>query len=346
MGVLYIPGSQPGAGKTALSISLACSLSEQGKQVALFKPLTIIPERGHPYTDADMPFYSQTLPSQPIVPGEWPLAITTQEFLADADSIILKVKEETRRLLKDQDTVIVEGLDDLDPASETARTSAKLAQALNARVIPTIRHQPDLTYQEVFKSRELFGDQLSGVVINGVLRFTEHQLRNQIAPQIESQGVPVLGIFPEDRALLAVSVKDIAEHLQGEIAYQPEKANDLVEYFMVGGWIMDSGVHVFSRRDRKAVIARHDRPDIQMAALETDPVCLVLTGGGRPIEYVEYELKEREIPVILVKQDTLTAMSDLDTISARASIHHIQKIERFREMIKHRFNFNALFSSS
>ena len=41
MSVLYVASNQPRAGKTAVSVTLARKLSQDGKQVALFKPVDI-----------------------------------------------------------------------------------------------------------------------------------------------------------------------------------------------------------------------------------------------------------------------------------------------------------------
>ena len=103
---------------------------------------------------------------------------------------------------------------------------------------------------------------------------------------------------------------------------------------------MDTGKHVFSKRNQKAVIMRYDRPDLQMAALATNPICIILTGGDEPIEYVRNEINSRGIPAILVAHNTLETMSKLDTIASQASIYNPQKIESFSAMLSDNFDFD------
>ena len=56
--------------------------------------------------------------------------------------------------------------------------------------------------------------------------------------------------------------------------------------------------------ENKAVIVRGDRPDLQMAALNTSTACIVLTKGVEPIEYVRYEAEQEEVSLIVVETDT------------------------------------------
>ena len=73
------------------------------------------------------------------------------------------------------------------------------------------------------------------------------------------------------------SVGELAKHLGGEIVNCPERSEELVENLMLGALSVDSGLDYFRRKTNKAVIARGDRPDLQMAALETSTKCLILS---------------------------------------------------------------------
>ena len=133
--------------------------------------------------------------------------------------------------------------------------------------------------------------------------------------------------------MLAPTVRDLAEHLDGEFLLFPELGDSLVEYVMTGGWFLDQGVHVFSRRDHKAVVVRGDRPDLQMAALETSTVCLVLTGGINPIQYVTYHAEQEEVPLVQVPHSTLETLQRLHTVDQRVSVRHTAKVARYADLM-------------
>ena len=138
---------------------------------------------------------------------------------------------------------------------------------------------------------------VAGIVLNGLTTYMGTQARSELIPELERQGIRVLGELPEDRRLLGVTVGELAQHLEGRFLVWEEGADNLVEHLMIGGLILDSGTAYFEQRENKAVVVRGDRPDIQMAALATPTSCLLLTGGKEPIEYVLYEAEQVEVPI-------------------------------------------------
>ncbi len=121
-----------------------------------------------------------------------------------------------------------------------------------------------------------------------------------MGPTAEGQPRPIL------------SVGGLAKHLEGEILNCPERSEELIESLMVGALSVDSGLDYFGRRTNKAVITRGDRPDIQLAALETSTKCLVLTGNVVPMAIVLNRAKEKGVPIIVVKQDTISTLKRLE----------------------------------
>jgi BioD-like phosphotransacetylase family protein len=142
-----------------------------------------------------------------------------------------------------------------------------------------------------------------------------------------------LGVIPEDRTLLSVSVGRLATHLGGRYLIGEELPDRLVEHFLVGINGMDAAGEYYGLRDRKAVIVPGDRPDIQMAVLQTPTACLLLTRGIEPIEYVTTEAELEEVPIVLVESDTHATMAALNTIQESARFDHPAKLERYSELL-------------
>ena len=328
MSVLYIAGTEQGAGATALAAATARCLAEQGRSVALVKPLRLVDDDTQPGPDPDAEFYTKAAPGSASPNGQ-PLMATAAQ-LAEDPGLIRKAAATVAGLDGDGKTIIVEGLA-VDGGAADA--SAALAGALGARVIVAAAYQPSMTGQELRQACDRFGESLAGVVLNRVYRHRAHDAAARLGPAIEAEGVRVLGAVPEDRRMLAPSVRDLAEHLDGEFLLFPERGDSLVEYVMTGGWFLDQGVHVFSRRENKAVVVRGDRPDLQMAALETSTVCLVLTGGINPIQYVTYHAEQEETPVIQVPHSTLETLQRLHTVEQRVSVRHETKVARYADLM-------------
>ena len=320
MAVVYIASDVPGAGKTAFCASLARLLLRRGKRVAVVKL------QDSQSRDADI--YEKLL-------GQDGAAVSLAR--PDAESAV----EAIEKAGQDSDFVLMEGLSGLDNGP-----SADVAKAVGARTIVIVRYTHQLKATDLLPARELFGEGLLGVVVNGRTRYRGTYVSQSLAPSMESEGVSVLGVIPEDRRLLGVSVGQITEHLNGRyLGYIENGMQDyLVEHFLIGGLILDWGVNYFNTRDHKAVISRGERPDIQMAALETSTSCLVATGGREPLEYVMYEAEQEEVPVVVVDTDTLSTARSLDTIVEKAQFDHPLKLERFGELIEANLQIDQIAS--
>ena len=96
---------------------------------------------------------------------------------------------------------------------------------------------------------------------------------------------------------------------------------------------MDKAVDYFDRINNKAVITRADRPDIQMASLESQTECLILTGGNDPIEYVQHEAEKNGVVVLKVNYDTNQTVSHLEDIIESSNTLHREKIDEFVQEI-------------
>ena len=154
----------------------------------------------------------------------------------------------------------------------------------------------------------------------------------------------MLGLIPEDRCLLGVSVSQIAAHLNGKFISEEVEEDSLVEYLMVGGLSLDPGEYYYGIHDKRAAIVRGDRPDLQMSALGAPgfTACLVATGGIVPIEYVRYEAEQEETPIILVESDTLDTMARLDTLLDISSFNHPDKLKRCVELVEEHVDIEGL----
>ena len=340
--ILYIAGSYHGVGKTAFSAALAERLTRGGRSVALAKPTSIVDaEVNDQAVDLDTKFYQQILPNNPVPPA-WPIPLVISD-LSRCEEVARQVVDLVRSL--DSEIVIVEGLDGLTPDSPVATLAMRIVQSLDAFVLALTGCPPSVnSLDELTGATRIFGPSLAGLVINGVPQHRMHEVTAQMVPNLLEQGTSVLGNIPEDRRMLAPTVQDLMEHLEGEYYSSQEQGEELVEYLMVGGWFLDAGNYVFSRRVQKAVLVNAERPDLQMAALDTSTVCLVLTGGQNPIQYVAHHAELMGVPIILVQRPTLEAMGILDTVSERITVHNQRKVTRFGELLNQHCDMEALYA--
>jgi BioD-like phosphotransacetylase family protein len=324
---IYIAGTSSGAGTTAVATGLATLLATNGTSVTLSKALCIGASAS---LDADAAFH-QTLFPDNAAPAGLPVSVDGVPDAAALGGITATLKGAKFP----SGLTIVEGVSGNVPDDERYRIDATLAESLDARVILV----SSATSASPIKAAQAFGARLIGTVINRVPDHAMHQAAMALAASFQEQGVTVLGLIPETRIMLSLTVGEIAEHLGAELLngtalISPEsQLGELVEHFMLGGLFLDQGVYVFGRRENKAVIVRGDRPDLQMAALDTSTACLILTNRKTPVQYIAHHAGLRQTPMLATSAPTLEIMEKLCSIGDRGSVHSPHKAQCFAELL-------------
>ena len=327
MAVLLVASDRPGAGKTSAALALAALSNRSGRAARAYKPFTTADDDGDSDTLAQL--------ANPGIEG-WPKPAgedgpTTDDLSALASELSSGDNSESLNILE-------------VPSEIGAAGAARIADALNARALVVAQARRGLRGADLSEWSEALGDRLAGVLVNGSTRYMSTEASERIGPSFDEAGTALIGMIPEDRALLSVSVDQIRAGLGGRYAVDEGDVNGPVEHFQVGCMSLDPGELRFGLYDRNAVVVRGDRPDIQMSALNASVSCLVLTGGIDPIEYISYEAQEEETPVMVVEPDTLTTMSLLNDVTTSARIDTAAKVARFGELLEAHADLERVWS--
>jgi BioD-like phosphotransacetylase family protein len=309
LGVLYIISAEQAAGKTAICAGLAINLLNQGKTVGYLKPQAARDSSG------DIAFMRQVLGTADIV---------------NAPDVI-----------KGRDVVLVESM--IGPNVSDAKNTIGAAKEMKARVIAVEAYTgQDPKWVDMYK---WFAESLLGVVLNKVPVSQLKSVKEEAAAKLSAAGVKLLGVIPENRALMTITVGELADVIKGKILNSPEKSGELVENYMLGAMVVGSGVDYFGRKSAKAAIIHQDRADMQMAALETPTACLVLSGSpdtSGPIDTVFQKAESRGIPVIATGAGTAEIIAGIEEALLRARLHQEQKLAGLAELVKLNLDIKAV----
>jgi len=326
LAALYITSPQAGAGKTLLCAGLGKHLKGKSKKVGFFKPLVAAIKTKT--ADSDTAFIKRVLSLKepvedlcPIIGGEGKLAG--------------KVKQAYAKVARDKDIVIIEGVWRQRPGGEPVESSYEVAKALEAKVIVVEAYSPDLFKTKLADKYQGFGEHLLGVVINKV-PMSQMEAAREL-------GGGVLGVIPEDRMLLSLTIAELAELIEGKIVNDAGKSAELVENYMLGALGVDSGLDYFGRKVNKAVVVRGERPDMQLAALETSTRCLVISGDGSPIYDVRHSAEDKAIPIIVTDEDTAFVMDSVEQALGTTKFNQEKKMPRLAEIMEQQLDFQALY---
>jgi BioD-like phosphotransacetylase family protein len=269
-------------------------------------------------------------------------------YLETSDAAFMKqipglaVGTNAGELVKKNDIILVERGLGPDRGDALSRETYAAARKMKAKVIAVEAYsgQPS-RFTDVYRG---FGGDLLGVIVNKVPESLLKQEHEAAGSRFKAAGMKVLGVVPENRLLLAITVGQLAESIGGKMLNQTEKAGELVENFMLGAMIVDSGLGYFGRKSRKAAIIHQDRPDMQLAALETATACLVLSGGGEatPVYNVMYKAENRGIPVITTGTPVNDIVAIIEDTILKTRLNQVKKLTRLAEVVKQNLNIKAL----
>ncbi len=319
MGILQFTSIVPKSGKTSIAAALALSLTKAGKTPGYYKPVAGT-------GDADAAFIlSDVVGATGAAEGPAPLGAIAGSVLSDDQA--RRLKEATAGLESAHGVVLLEG------PSGNPGLAASISAATGCKTVLVVKPSGAADAGDILQAAESLGECLTGVIANGVPKHRLSGLRNVLYPALESRGVPLLGVIPELRAMHAPTVDQLADTLGASWVQEPEDAGVLLERFLIGGNIMDSGEEYYGRYPSQAVITRSQRTDIQLACLLHGTKCLVLTEGGEPAGYIKAEAMQRGVPVMVVESNTMETADALGSLLSSPSTLTVARVSAFAESL-------------
>ena len=86
----------------------------------------------------------------------------------------------------------------------------------------------------------------------------------------------------DDRTLAGFSVSEVRTALRAEVLVEGDGPETTCDHLVIAPIASDAGQPYFRRFDSKAVVVRFDKTDQHLAAIQSEPAVLILTGGRRP----------------------------------------------------------------
>ena len=328
MAVLLVASDRAGAGKTSVSLALATLARRSGHTANVYKPFSA------PGDDADSETIAQL--SNTCLDG-WPRSVGSDgPSASDLSALATDISSGDNGASLN----IVEL-----PTEFGAADVASVAEALDAQILLVTQGRRGLSASDLREWKDASGERLAGVLVNGVTRYLNTESTESTAPSFDEAEIDLIGMIPENRALLSITVEQIRAGLDGRYVVDEGDVNRPVEHFQVGCMSLDPGELRFGLYDNNAVVVRGDRPDIQMSALNASVACLLLTRGIDPIEYISYEAREEETPVVVVESDTLTTMSLLNDVATSARMDTAAKVSKFAELLEAHADLERVWSA-
>jgi BioD-like phosphotransacetylase family protein len=350
MATLYVASTETFVGKSAVCTGLLRRMQRDGFSVGYMKPVSVsVTHTPDSVLDEDAAFIRQTLGLDASLDKIAPVLITP----GVVETILRGQESNFSRTLRDaylsvsrgKDIVILEGTNTWSEGALVDLTADQVTDLLQAPGLLISRYSSTLNVDTILSVQRYVGDRLLGVLLNQIEEPQLDFVQSRVVPFLEGRGIPVFGLLPRDSMLAGISVEELYDYLGGQLIGRREWCDRTVEGLMIGAMGASSSLSFFRRRANKAVITGGDRSDLQLAALETSTSLLVLTGNIRPNMNVLDRAEERQVPIIVVTDDTLTTVDRAEKLFGRVRFHQEGKLNRFVELLEQNFRFDRLYDA-
>ncbi len=336
------------SGIHTICIGICMRLQADGFKVGFMKPVGFRAMRDEEaVTDVDAKFLRDLLGLEDSLTDMCPVFLTPhiiQQALSGAgEDLPAKVKTSYDNLAKDKDALVLQGALTAPQGALLHLSGYDLNHLLDSHVVLVERYDDAFQVDNVLEAQHHFGDRLLGVIFNMIPPLRKSFVDELIRPYLEGKGIPMLGGLPEDRILKSTSIRDLAETLQGQVLTGENHLDDLVENVMVGAMSQEHALSFFRKRFNQVIVTGGDRSDIQLAALEANARCIILSGNLYPSRIIMSKAEEMSVPLILVEDDTLTAAEKAELLIRSARTHEAKKLERLKELMDMYVDFDRMY---
>lgn len=346
MKTVYIGSCEPYAGKGWITMVLGTRLKEKGLKLGYYRPLGTIPVKVKDFVaDEDALYINRTLNlglderllSPILLTGD--LITQAMAGKTQVQNLAQAVKDSFQKISMGKDLVLVGGAGAfLVTGSALGLSGLRITQMLDARILLLTKYTPHLI-DEISNVAEKLNERLLGLIINAIPAEKLNYVRNMTVPYLLGKKINVLGTIPYDKILGSIAVSELVQNLNGEVLSGQAKNDELIEHFLVGAMTVESATKYFQTTTEKAVITGGDRSDIQLAALDTPTACLVLTGGLQPTQEVLSKARARNVPVVSVKEDTLTTVEKIDQMVGKLPVRSEKKVNQTKKLFDQYVDF-------
>lgn len=146
-------------------------------------------------------------------------------------------------------------------------------------------------------------------------------------------GLPLLAALPQDRLLSAPLVDAMARAIDGELGGDASLWGEAAEWLQVGPISAHGGIDHFSRYPDKSVITRNDKLDVALAALDAEPLCLILSGGAPNLPYIAQRAEQEQFALITTPLDTPQAVDRIGALYGHAPFAGDRKLRRAADLV-------------
>jgi BioD-like phosphotransacetylase family protein len=345
---LYVGSTSGYSGKSLVSMGLGHKFRKDGLRVGYFKPVGILPLKvDDTLTDHDAWRIYRALelkdPLAEICPVVLTQELAVKSYLKDVKGLLPKIVKSFEHISRDKDVMLVGGYGSIYTGSFLGLQGLRVIKRLDSYVVIVVKYEGEYIVDYVLQAKKDLNERFLGVILNKVTPEHKQSADEYAVPFLRRKGVDILGILPHDPVVGSITVEEVNEMLGGKVLCGHERIGNLIENFLIGAMQVDKAIEYIKRTRHNAIIVGGDRADIQLSAIESGSVCLILTGDLYPSEIIVSKAEQKNIPILVVREDTYSTAKKLEKLSVRLRLRDKAKVERGMDLVSKNMDFPLLY---
>ncbi len=330
---LVIASVGKGAGKTGLIIGIARALGRPFRYLKPFGDRMVYREKKIWDYDAELItsiFGMKENPEELTIGFEH----SKLRYIYDEEGRRQKLREMAARA--GRELLFVEGAENLQYGVSLGLDPLSIARDIGGKLLIVIHGNGDVLLDDtifVKQYLDMTHAAFKGVIYNNVQNLEDFD--TVYMREITRQGIQVLGVLPHRKELTYLTADLLAKRLFAKVITGEKGLNRVVKNILVGAMSINALFQTpLFEREGKLVITPGDRADMILAAIETDAACLVITNNILPSSSIISKAYERNIPLLLVPQDTYRVATQVDAIESLIGREDTQKIDLLEQLAR------------
>lgn len=330
-------------GKTAFSAGIGKKMMNAGIKVGYIKPVHVVKEDEKEVCDEAV-FIKEALELDETVDQLCPMHLS-QELLwknltEDIENFGKKITASCNQIGAGKDLLIIESPGNMKNDQVSVLAGYTIAEQAGAVGIMLL-DPSDYKDADVLQAAQKLDSRLLGVVINRVPESRVNAIKRDGSEYFGTRNITLLGVIPESRTLLGVTVAELAKELNARIITSGDSADEVVENIMLGAMTPDSGRDYFNRKKNKAVVTRAERADMLLAALETSTKCLIVS-KRKPSTSVMVKAEDERVPLMVADKDVIDIVAAIEAALAQAKFRNLAKLKAMVNLLDAGLDFKTL----
>ncbi len=247
---------------------------------------------------------------------------------------------------KDSELAIIETGRNYSFGGSFSLDSGSLAKELDSEIILVAEGDPNLIIDKVLAASRTFKTQgagLAGVVVNKIKEDEMDDLKSQIKPAFDKEGIKLLGMVPYIPQLDVMTASLVLEKLHAKLVAGSKGIDKKIDSVLVGALSADAAMKMAAfQTQNKMLITGGDRVDLIIVSLTAETSGLVLTNNILPHPRVLAKAEQLDIPVLSVPMDTFTTAKMVEHMVAEIRPEDEEKRALIAEKVKNSIDIDAL----